>query len=423
MVKVLGKDGFYGWIALVVTAVLGVVGAGGMFYSFGAFLPKICGEFGWSRAIVSGALTIFVVMVSVSAPLVGFFVGKYGPRKALVIGNTLGTAGLLLLAVHKELWQFYVAYGLLIGSGVGLGGFIAATTIANNWFKRKAPLAVGIVVGAQGLGGIVIVPIIVPIIENVGWRHSYEILAGLVFVFAVLLPAFFLRNKPEDLGQVPDGISTDRSDKAGSMIEKDSGQGISAEFSAREALGTRAFWLLVILNNSIVFILTMLMAHQIAFLQGIGLSAAIAGILMGLISGTSTFGNLLMGFLALKFNLKTLTLIGTLLMVLSMVLVILTGSLPMAVAYTVVFGFGYGISWVGMTSLISAYFGRSNYPKILGNAMIFSAIGNIGAPVAGIIFDTTRSYHTAFLVGLVIAVIAFLCIAVIKAPVHPSLRQ
>ncbi len=417
--RLFGKEGFYGWIVLAAAGVLGIVGGGGMFYSFGAFLPSICKEFGWSRGLVSGALAMFIIIVSLSAPAVGFFVSKYGPRMALVVGNTVGVAGLLLLAVHKQIWQFYTAYGVLIGLGVGLGGFIAVTALANNWFRKKAPLAMGIVVGAIGFGGIVMIPVIVYMIENMGWRRAYMVLAGLVFLFAVVIPGLLIRNKPEDLGQRPDGALLSEASQVDGTPQA-AGHATPADFSVKEALRTRALWLLVIANTSIIFLLTILMAHQVAFLQGIGISAAVAGMLLGLISGTSTLGNLLMGFLALKFNLKNLSLAGFFLMFLSAVLLIFTASLPMAVAYTVLFGFGYGMSWIGITSFVAAYFGPKNYPQIYGNVMIFSAIGNFGAPLAGIIFDMMKSYHIAFIAGLVAAIAGFAAMVFMKQPVRLS---
>ncbi len=168
--------GFYGWISLSVSALVGAVGAGGMVYSFGAFLPSICRDLGWSRGLASGAIGLSMILMCISAPLVGAFISKRGPRQAFVAGNTMGAAGLMVLSVQQEVWQLYAGYGL-IGLGVGLGGMIAATTIANNWFRKKATLAMGIVMAASGAGGIFMVPGIMAGIGRYGWRPTYMILS------------------------------------------------------------------------------------------------------------------------------------------------------------------------------------------------------------------------------------------------------
>ena len=147
------KGRFYGWAALATVVVVSGV-AGGAVSSFGAFLPSICAAHGWSRALVSGAFTMLMVMMNLSSPLAGALALKYGPRRVLTMGNLANAAGFLLLALHSTAWQFYAGYGILIGFGSGLSGMVPAATIASNWFRRRIALAMGISMSSVGLGGV-----------------------------------------------------------------------------------------------------------------------------------------------------------------------------------------------------------------------------------------------------------------------------
>ena len=200
-----GKKGFYGWITLSAAALVYFLMCGVLLYPFGVFLPFICEEFAWGRGSVSGAYTMMMLSGGLIAPFAGIFITKYGPRAAIVLGNLLAASGLILLAFHTRLWQLYIGYGALIGIGIGFGGFISTTTIANNWFNKKRSLALSVVITCGGLGGLLLVPGIMVIINRVGWRGGYGVICAVTLAFMVIIPGFVIRNKPEDLGQVVDG--------------------------------------------------------------------------------------------------------------------------------------------------------------------------------------------------------------------------
>ena len=417
------KDGFYGWISVSATALLSFVCLGGVTYSFGAFQPSICKAFNWSVRDVSLALTLVMLFMSLAAPMAGFFVGKYGARRSLVLGSVMGVLGLVLLAYHQKLWQLYIGYGLFIGIGVAaFAGIIPQTTIANNWFRKRVSLAMGIIVGLGGIGGIVLVPIIMAFIERFGWRNAYLILAGMALVFAVIIPAVLIKNKPEDLGQVPDGAVASQ-DEPRETGPKFSQYVTPVDFTVKEALRTPTLWFIIISITMVFFLLTVTMAHQIAFLESIGVSAGVAAFSLGLIPGVSALANLLMGFMTIKFSLKKLSVVSSALMLVGMIILFFTKSAPMALTYSIIFGFGYGAAMVAGMSLSSSYFGRTDYPKIMGISMVFSILGSVGAPIAGAIYDSTKSYSTAFVLTVIAALIGLVSMIMVRPPLHPSLRD
>jgi MFS family permease len=99
-------------------------------------------------------------------------------------------------------------------------------------------------------------------------------------------------------------------------------------------------------------------------------------------------------------------------------------SLTTVFAYCIILGIGFGIQGIAMGNLFPDYFGRSEFPKIMGYTTPVTTIGSsLGAPIAGYIRDSTGSYLPAFQVCLAMLVLGFLCIIFAKPPVHPSLKN
>ena len=421
-IGLMSKNRFYGWVVVgAASSVLFFVN-GVYLYSFGAFLPSICKEFGWGSGDVSIALMILMVVTQLIAPIAGFFIGKFGPRMAIIVGNVFGVAALLALSFHNQLWQFRVAYGL-VGVASGLTGILTTSTLCSNWFRKKTPLAMGLTVTAGGIGGMVMTPLIMNTIIHQGWRTAYLCMCILMAV-AAAVNALLLRNKPADLGQFPDGVEMAVvSNEVSSPIPQGNQYRTSVDFTLAQTLKTPAFWFLTIFGNTAIFLTTLVTGHQIAFLTQIGISPEVAATTLGLASFDSAAGTMLIGFLSMKYGIKPLAICTSSATVLSMIMAFFTTNTFMAFAYSIVFGIGFGSGIVVAMSLMSAYFGPTHFPKIMGVNMLTGLVGSIGAPVAGYLYDFTGSYRVPFLVAIAVALLGFLCMVLIRPPVHPSLKR
>ena len=417
----LGKKGFYGWITLSGAALVYFLMCGVLMYPFGVFLPFICEEFGWGRGAVSGAYTMMMASMGLFGPFAGIFITKYGSRSAIVFGNLMSVSGLLLLAFHTRLWQFYVGYGVLIGLGVGLGGFIATTTIANNWFDKRRSLALSIVIASGGIGGLLLVPGIMAVINSVGWRSTYVVIFAIALLCMIILPGLIIRNKPEDLGQIRDGAAVPDPEKTVSAEPTRRLYITSVDFTLSEAIRTLSLWLILSAETLQLFAMSMLVTHQVAFLVDMGITAGMAATALGLLPGTSTIGRLGIGFLGLRYNMRPLAIGSFVVMTIGMALVPLTKSLPMVFVYVTIFGIGFGAFIVAITGLFSVYFGLTNYPKIVGFVSPFAIIGSAGAPIAGIIYDATGSYSLPFSIAVLALLVGLACIIFARPPRHPTL--
>ena len=417
------KKGFYGWITLSAAALVYFLMCGVLLYSFGVFLPFICETFAWGRGSVSGAYTVMMLAGGLIAPFAGFFITKYGSRAAIVLGNFLAAMGLLLLVFHTRLWQLYVGYGALIGIGIGIGGFIATTTIANNWFNKKRALALSIVITSGGIGGLLLVPGIMAMIHRVGWRTGYGVLCAVTLLCMVIIPGLVIRNKPEDLGQVLDGVAEPEEKDSDAEQPGPRIYTTPIDFTLGQAIRTPSLWLILFAVTMQIFAMGMLATHQVAFLVDMGISAGVAATALGLLPGTSTIGRLAIGFLGLRYNMRPLAIWAFSIMTAGMALVLITRSLPMAFFYVTVFGIGFGSFVVANTGLLCVYFGPTSYPKIVGFVSFFGVIGSIGAPLAGAIYDYSGSYIVPFSIGFFLLLAAFVGMLFARPPVHPSLKE
>jgi MFS family permease len=413
---------FYGWTNLVVTALMGIVG-GFYMISFSYFLPYLLDEFSWATRDASFAATINLIAMGLCGPFAGMFIFKYGPRLAMVLGNSLGVLGFLLLYFHNQLWQLFLGYGLLIGVAAGLGGMLAGTTVINNWFVKKRGLALSLFLGSGGAAGIFMGRAIIWVIETYGWRNTMMIMSSIALLFAVILPGILIRNSPQDLGQVPDG-SDSEVEAMPKVTQYKATYRTPVDFTAKEALKTRCLWLLVIYFCLNMLAMGAIMTHQVRYLLDIGISAAIAGTALGAMSGFMAFSQLSVGFVARRFSMLAIAVFGEVLKLIGLVIMVVTQSQRFVFLYMIVLGLGFGFSIAATMNIYPNYFGARYYPKIMGNVRLFWAfIGGVGAPLSGHIRDVYGSYLPAFKGAIVVVVIGLICLIFAKAPVHPSLKE
>lgn len=267
------------------------------------------------------------------------------------------------------------------------------------------------------------IPIIMATIGSVGWRSTYMFLFAIILLLGVILPGLLIRNRPEELGQIPDGVSASETVKIDSAVTRKRLYKTPVDFTAPEAMRTGAMWLLIVFFITTIFALSMLVAHQVAFLVDMGVSAGIAGTVLGLLVGISTIGRLGIGFLGLRYNMWPLSIAAMITMTIGMAFTLMTTSLPMVFVSTVIFGIGYGGVAVAIMGLIPIYFGRAHYSKIMGVIFPFSIIGGTGAPIAGAIYDATKSYTMPFTIAVLALLVGLVCLLLARAPVHPSLKE
>jgi MFS family permease len=424
--KAKSKDGFYGWINIAVMFFFNVA-LWPMMMAFTYFVPSWMKEFGWTRPSASIAQTISMILSGLAAPLVGILIMKYGTKRAIVLGNLMCVAGLLLLAHMTRLSHLYLGIGVLLGLGVSIGGMLAMMTVMNNWFIVKRPLALSLSMAAMGFSGVILSPAMWWLIDEIGWRKTYLILAVAGFIFCVLVPALLIKEKPEALGQVPDGQVSTKPESMRSSAPRAGYLGKTpVDFTAREALRTRSLWLLVAYNALTFFVMMGLGSWIIDIQTEIHIPKSLIGLIGGIFSAVMGCSQLSIGFFGLRFRMHTLAVVTMIVGIIGFSFLLFAYSLPlpMMLAYTIIYGVSAGIGSVAIGNLIPDYFGRTEFPKIMGFTMPFNTIVMGLAPlIAGYIRQSTGSYMPVFRLLFALLLVSAFCIIFAKPPVHPSLKE
>ena len=417
-------DGVYGWVNLVVMFFFNIVFMM-MMLSFALFLPSWVKEFSWSLGDMSLAQAAAMILTGLAAPLVGIYIMKKGVKRVIVLGNLLSIAGMILVSFQQHIWQLFVGYGVLIGLGMSLGGLLAMMSVINDWFIIKRPMALSISMASIGFGSVVFQPLLMMLINSIGWRNTYLLIAAASLLFCVILPALLLVNRPEDLGQVPDGpvSSKAQKDESTQAVPKNLYK-TPVDFTAKEALLTRTMWLLIGYVVVQFTVMNIMLTHQINFLIGRGFSdtgAAFAAGIFGFMMGTSQLG---VGFLGLKVKMHSLAVASVLFGIAGLIILLYAHSMGMVILYNVLMGIGIGIQGIALGNLIPDYFGRSEFPKMMGYTMPFTTfLSSIGTPIAGYIREATGSYIPAFQFAIAVLVLGLIFIVFAKPPIHPSLKM
>ncbi|MFC1494865.1 MFS transporter [Thermodesulfobacteriota bacterium] len=412
---------FYGWKNVTVGVILGFSMAL-VFYTFTLFLPFWVDEFGWSRQNISYAATLWSIIMGLNYIFVGHFIAKYGSRRAIVIGVLITISGLLVLSFQSNIWLVYLGHGILVGIGVSLGSNFAITTMVNNWFNKKRSLALSMTTSSMALGGMILVPVLMKFIDVIGWRSAYLISAAIIFTTGIIVAGLFIRNKPEDMGQVPDGIVNPGQEKIEIPTPVLNIYRTPVEFTAKEAFRTPTIWFLMIFYVLFMFAANAKIVHAAAFFLDVGISKGQVGFVVGLASGIMVFSQLVTGILGLKIEMHRLAILGFILVVIGMIILVYANSLTMILIYTFFTYIGTGINMLAMMNLLANYYGAENFPVILGYfAPCWSLPASLGAPFAGYIRDTTGSYIPAWKIFIALLIIALVFLILAKPPKHPSL--
>lgn len=401
---------FYGWWN-VAASFVGLALSYAMFtvFAFGTFVGPLHAEFGWQRGPMSLALTIANITIVVASPLLGALVDRVGARRVMVVSIAL--LGLCVASMSRltgNIQHYYLMHILIPLLGAGTLP-LAYSRIIVAWFEKRRGLALGIALSGFGVGAAMVPSLAQWMIEQFGWREAYLVFGGLIFGFSLPLAAFVLREKPAEMGLLPNGAARreDVEERAGATANW-------AGFTLAESARTRPFWFLVV---SIVLIgvgITSILAHLVPMLIGRGVEPARAAFAMSLLGFGLIFGRIASGWLMDHFFAPYVAAGFQLGMLCGLVILALGASGPLAFLAGISAGLATGSEISEISYLVSRYFGLKAFGLV--NGIMFAAFqlgSGAGAYAMGAYYDRAGDYIGALWVVSGLTVISTLLIVLL----------
>ena len=386
----------------------------GSFYAWSVFREPLSSLYGASVTSVNVTFFIAALMVGFAAFGGGLLVRRIGPRVVGVVGGVLYGLGVFLASFAEgNLSILYLTYGLIAGTGVGLG-YIAPVVALPGWFPDRPGLAYGIAVCGFGAGPVIGVPVATYLISSTGGPLQTFGILGLTYVVLVGGAAFFMTNSPED--HEPDGRrpSWHESHRA---TERRS-------WDFRRAVRTRqwyAMWIMLLLNAT-AGLAIISDAKAMAASIG-GASTVLASTFVVLLALADVTGRLFWPTLTDRIRPSRVFLMMFLLQAVALLLLPLLGAgrfVVFAFFASIVltcYGGGYGV----MPALVDAFYGPSDVGSIYGGIITASGVAAFGAPLllAGLV-DTTGSYSPSLYVTAGAMLIGAVITLAIRPPGFPG---
>ena len=394
---------FYGYVVAAAALFIMVIIYSTRF-SYGVFFKPMLTEFGWTRALTSGALSISMFIQGFLAIIMGGLSDRLGPRIVLTVCGLLVGLGFLLMSRIDAAWQLYLFYGLIIAPGMS-GVWIPLLSTIVRWFVAKRSLMTGVVGVGTGTGVLVGPPVANWLISNYGWRVAYMI-SGIAVWVVVILAAQLLKRDPTKIKQMPYGANKEDIQQINQGTN-----GLSFEKTIR----TRQFWIVCALFFCCGFCIFAIMVHIVPHATDLGIPDASAAGFLAAIGGVSIAGNIILGSIGDILGNRRAFLIGFILISAALFWLVQTEDVWMLYLFSIVFGLAYGGIAPLQSPLISELFGLHSHGLIFGVAGFCFTIGAaVGPWLVGYLFDINGSYQLAFLVCAFIGIVGLTLSALIK---------
>jgi MFS family permease len=410
---------FYGWKNAFLLSFIYMATAGLVAYANTVVFPEMLRDTGWSRGDASIALSMSTLGSGLLLPLAAKLLNKYGSRNLIMIGLGMLFVNLVLLGtIVTQLWHWLVIWGLIMPFGRLLCGLLPSQVNIMYWFNRKRAMAMGLLMTGAPVGGFFAPPIYTWLMTNLGgWRTAWLVSAGIVFL--ALIASFWVKSKPSDLGQHPDGIAPG---SAVSDAEKRK-SGLSnvfrteAVWTLKEVLKTRTIWLLTAANITRGLTLGIIINHGVLHLTDIGFSRMNAAFIISAVIMSSGIVRFPLGWLGDRVEPRWIYFVSMILMLIGFVGFWKAPSFAFLMVVGPIYGIAYGSLLTIAPTLAGNYYGPEAFVNIRGFFGPPVTLLSAAVPtIAGYSVEKMGSYNEVFLALSILMVIGVILSAFLAPP-------
>ena len=412
---------FYGWWIVSGGFIMQMVVGSLMIHSFTAYFPLLQYQFGWSRAMLSGAFALSRAESGILGPIQGWLIDRFGPRVMVRVGMVIFGAGFIMFSYTDSVLDYYITF-LLMALGSSVAGFLTVATTVVNWFERRRGVAMGIAMSGFGIGGL-LVPAVAYSLSTLGWRPTAFISGVFIIIIGIPLGQVF-RQRPEQYGYLPDGAtrpegsySREPSDRGSAPVEDDVGG-----FTAREAMRTPVFWLLSMGHSMALLTVGAVSLHLVPhIMESVGLTITAASGAVSVMTLFNILGQVGGGFLGDRFSKRMLCAIAMLMHGSALLILAYATTIMPVFIFAVLHGTAWGLRGPMMTTIRADYFGRASFATIMGFSSLVVMVGMTGGPLfAGYMADIFDGYRVPFVIIAAITGLGSFFFAISAPPKLPA---
>lgn len=412
---------YFGW--WIVTGAIGIqiLVTGLVMQAYGTYVAVWQAEFGWSKTAFAVAFALQRGQMALLSPVQGWLLKRFGPRTVIQVGIVILAVGFLALSRFDSLLGFYLSF-MVMALGVGLSGFLSLTTTIVNWFERRRSSALALMQIGISLGGLA-VPIVAWLLTTQGWRAT-SVISAVVVLAAGLPLSLLMRSTPEAYGMRLDGDAPEPdpdADDGSGRARTTTAPRAPGDFSAREALRTRAFWFVTFGHALAVTVVASVSVHLVVHLnEGLGYSIQTAAIIVAVMTGATMVGQIGGGVLGDRFDKRTIATGAMFAHGAALLMVAYAPSMAWVLAFALLHGLAWGMRGPVMQALRADYFGRASFPTIMGISFSFVMVGQMVGPlVAGLMADAIGDYRSAFTVLAGVVALGATFFVLLRPPERP----
>src|SRR5215210_2151680 len=371
-------------------------------YGLPLYYDHMVREFGWSRTRVTSGNAISKLVIG---PLFGFAAGwvvdRFGPRRLMMAGILLAGVALIGLGAISALWMFYAFY-LMNAVGYVCGGPLPNQVLVSRWFDKTRGRQMGIAYLGIGIGGALVPILAVWLTSHFGWRASLQIIGVLIILIALPLAYLVKENPPETAEQ--------KAERAARPERK-------VVASIAHVLSNPAFYLLALGSMCSIAAVGGTNQHLKLFLSlDRGYSQGDAARVISLVLACSIFGRLLMGWLADRWQKKSVMLLIYLLVAASIPLLLAGGTRAPMYVFAIVFGVALGGEYMIIPLMAGELFGVHVLGRVLGIVLTADGVAEATAPMfVGYLRDSNGTYNVGFYALVGAALLGAVAIALLPS--------
>ena len=393
------KPLYYGWYVCAATLFIGFVAVGAR-NSFGVFVVPMSDEFGWNRFTISVAASLGVLVNGVSQPFFGRIFDRTGGRKLILVSLVVLGGATAMLALTFHILFLVFMFGVVLSMAQSGPGPSNTAALMARWFRRRRGTAISINSAAVSLGGMIMVPLSMFLLQATNWRIAWLGL-GIIVLFSLPLALVFLRERPEQRGLYPDGDLAPSED--GSEANQVDAVGPLEVERWQDSFRTAPIWQMAgsyFVCGTTTFVMSI---HFIPFaIEDRGVSGTTAATIFGYMMFLNIFGALGAGVLSDKLGgTKNWLAFAYSMRGIAYLMLLTIDSVLGLWIFATIAGFSWVATPVLTSSLTADVYGVKALGTISGITFMFHQFGGFGSVLlAGLLFDITGSYTLPFaLVG------------------------